>query len=89
MQKKLYIVGFVAISVFAFISSCSDPAAQAKKVRCEELMDEIKASNTSPKFDNTGTAVERSAKSLAFDQQQEQRAERSKTTRAEYTAKCK
>jgi hypothetical protein len=52
-------------------------------------MEKIKETNNSPKFDNTGTAVERSAKALVFDQKLEERAERAKTTRAEYTAKCK
>lgn len=88
MQKNLYVVGFVAVSVLAFISSCSDPAAQAKKAECDSIRDRTLEEFT--KVDTTGaTGMAKTTMLINQNALADATIERRKAAKAEYTAKCK
>ena len=92
MLKNPLFLGFTIISVLTFATSCSDPAVQARKTYCEELMAKITAFNkspVSPKFNAKGTPLEVNQRLMEFNRKMAEDQVAETAVRTEYTAKCK
>ena len=88
MLKNICLLGFITISVLTLVTSCSDPAAQAKKQKCDQLTKMIDTEQA-PVLESKGTTLERSYTLMKQQSLNAEAEENKKKWREEFIMQCK
>jgi hypothetical protein len=94
MQRKLHIFGTLAIALTLSISACSNsPEAQAKKTKCDGLLNRIKnletMITTATTFDPSLTVIQQNRVRANNEEGKKNFSEQKNQALTEFTAFCK